>query len=310
MTVGPCVFPGGVCVSPGGGGWPTAPVVGMSPAKIEIESAHKSASAIANRFMDVAPLRLRKCQRVYIKKNGTRRKDFLQGRLEQFIIRFAFAQLLANPKVSILMRTTSPKLDTSHLNANEEAELRCRTALELKDKGEYDAARDAMFPLWKGIGSRPDTKGLDADLIPRVLLCAGILTGWLGGVSGIKEADEYARDLITESIRLFEAVGDSRKVAEARAELAQSYWRAGANDEARILLSTALERLTTGGNARANALLILSSVEWAESRYKEVLRILTENASLFEGITNHTIKGTYHNQLGIRVCSGARVAGK
>jgi tetratricopeptide (TPR) repeat protein len=43
----------------------------------------------------------------------------------------------------------------------------------------------------------------------------------------------------------------------------------------------------------------LSSVEWAESRYKEVLRILTENASLFEGINNETIKGTYHNQLGI-----------
>ena len=59
------------------------------------------------------------------------------------------------------MRTTSPKLDTSHLTANEEAELRCRTALELKDRGEYDAAREVMFPLWNGIiGSRPNTKGL------------------------------------------------------------------------------------------------------------------------------------------------------
>ena len=197
------------------------------------------------------------------------------------------------------MRKASPKLDTSNLNANEEAEVRCQTALELKDRGEYDAARDAMFPLWKGIGSRPNTKGLREDLVPRVLLCAGILTGWLGGPSGIKEADDYARDLITESIRLFEAVNDSRKVAEAKAELAQCYWRSGDNDTARILLTTALERLTTGGNAQANALFILSSVELAESRYKEVLRILTENASLFEGITNHTIKGGYHNQLGI-----------
>ena len=201
------------------------------------------------------------------------------------------------------MRTASPKLDISHLTPNERAELRCRTALELKDRGEYDAARQAMFPLWKGIGSRPNTKGLDRDVVPHVLLCAGILTGWLGGVSGIKEADDYARDLITESIRLFEAIGDTRKVAEARAELAQSYWRSGDNDTARILLTTALERLTTGGNARANALLILSSVEWAESRYKEVLRILTENAPLFDGITNHTIKGTYHNQLGITLQS-------
>jgi tetratricopeptide (TPR) repeat protein len=197
------------------------------------------------------------------------------------------------------MRTTSPKLDTAHLTANEEAELRCRTALELKDRGEYEAARDAMFPLWKGIGSRPNTKGLDADHIPRVLLCAGILTGWLGSVSGIKEADDYTRDLITESIRLFEAVGDFRKVAEAKAELAQCYWRAGDNDTARILLSTALERLATGGPAQANALLILSSVEWAESHYKDVLRILTENAPLFDRIANHTIRGTFHNQFGI-----------
>ena len=142
------------------------------------------------------------------------------------------------------MRTTSPKLDTSRLTANEEADLRCRTALELKEKGEYEAARKVMFPLWQGIGSRPDTKRLDADLVPRVLLCAGILTGWLGGIS----------------IRLFEAVSDSRKAADAKAELAQCYWRAGDNDTARILLSTALERLTVGGNARAKALLILSSV--------------------------------------------------
>ena len=197
------------------------------------------------------------------------------------------------------MRTTSPKLDLSHLTLNEQAELRCRTALELKDKGEYDAARTVMFPLWKGIGSRPNTTGLDQERAARVLLCAGILTGWLGGVSGIKESDDHARDLITESIRLFEAVGDTRKVAEARAELAQFYWRAGDNDTAHILLTTALERLTTGGNARANALLILSSVEWSESRYKEVLRILTENAPLFESVTSHTTKGTYHNQLGI-----------
>jgi hypothetical protein len=156
-----------------------------------------------------------------------------------------------------------------------------------------------MFPLWKGIGSRPDTKGLREDLIPRVLLCAGILTGWLGGKDENKKADDYARDLITESITLFEALNDSRKVAEARAELGHCYWRAGANDEARIMFSTALDRLATGGPARANALLGLSSVEWAESRYNEVLRILTLNAPLFERITNHTIKGTYHNQLGI-----------
>ena len=198
------------------------------------------------------------------------------------------------------MRTTSPKLDIAHLNANEEAELRSRTALELKDRSEYDAAREAMSPIWNGrIGSRPNTKGLNDAVVAEVLLTTGILTGWLGSRTEIKKADDYARDLITESITIYEALHDSRKVAEARAELGWCYWRTGANDEARILCHEALNRLTIGGNARANALICLSFVEWAESRHKEVLRILTENAPLFERITNHTFKGTYHNHLGI-----------
>ena len=197
------------------------------------------------------------------------------------------------------MRITSPKLDTSHLTANQEAELRCRTALELKDRGDYDGAREAMRPLWKGIGNRPKTQGLSAAVIPEVLLCVGILTGWLGSRSEIKEADDYARDLITESITLFETLGESRKVAEARTELAYCYWRAGDNDSARILFNEALKRLTIGGNARANALIGLSVVEWSESRYAEALKLLSENEPLFKKITNQTYKGTYHNQIGI-----------
>jgi tetratricopeptide (TPR) repeat protein len=208
------------------------------------------------------------------------------------------------------MRTTSPKLAISHLTPNEQAELRCRTALELKDRNEYDAAREAMFPIWNGIiGRRPNTKALHDTVVAEVLLTTGILTGWLGSRSEIKKADDYARDLITESITLYEALHDSRKVAEARAELGYCYWRAGANDEARIYFSEALKRLTTGGNARANALIGLSFVEWAESRHKEALRILTENAPLFERITSHSLKGTYHNQLGVTfraIASGSK----
>jgi hypothetical protein len=41
-----------------GGGGSDLPPVGISPAKIEVDNAHMSASVIANRFMDVAPLRL------------------------------------------------------------------------------------------------------------------------------------------------------------------------------------------------------------------------------------------------------------
>lgn len=223
----------------------------------------------------------------------------MQGRLERLNIRFAFAQLLANRKSQILMRTTSPKLDTSHLSVNEEAELRCHTALEQKERGEYDAPLEVMFPLWKGIGHRPNTQGLSDAVAAELFLTAGILTRWIGNRNEIKEADDYARDLITESIRHFEALGDSRKVAEARTELGFCYWRVGAHDEARIYFNEALKRLTIGGNARANAIIGLSFVAWSESRYNEVIKILTENAPLFEKISSYTLRGTYHNQLGI-----------
>ncbi len=194
------------------------------------------------------------------------------------------------------MRSTSPKLEISRITTNEEAVLRCRTAIESKDRGDYDGARDVMAPLWSGIGSRPKTEGLHSSVVPEVLLCAGILTGWLGSRHAIAEADDYARDLISESITLYEQAGDSKKVAEARTELALCYWRTGANDEARIMFSTALERLTTEGNTRANALLGLSVVEWSAANYDESWRILTEHAPLFRKITNHTLKGFYHNQ--------------
>jgi len=38
----------------GGGGVPLLPSVGMSPAKIEVDSAHMSANAIANCFIVVS----------------------------------------------------------------------------------------------------------------------------------------------------------------------------------------------------------------------------------------------------------------
>jgi hypothetical protein len=41
----------------GGGGGSDLPVVGISPAKIEVERAHISAIAIANRFMGFSSLR-------------------------------------------------------------------------------------------------------------------------------------------------------------------------------------------------------------------------------------------------------------
>lgn len=197
------------------------------------------------------------------------------------------------------MKISSPRLNISHLTVNEEALLRCQNALELKDKGDYEGARKAMAPLWTRVGEHPKTSDLHQSVAAEVLLCAGILTGWIGSKEGIEEAQEAAKNLISESISFHESVGDTKKVAAARAEIAYCYWREGGFDEARIMLEEALQKLTVGGNTRARALLKLTTVEWSASRYNVALGILTENACLFEKVTNHTTKGIYHNELAI-----------
>jgi tetratricopeptide (TPR) repeat protein len=197
------------------------------------------------------------------------------------------------------MGITSPKLNTSHLTANDEALDRCQRALELKDKGSYRGAQEVMSPLWERVGERPRIKGLHPSVAAEVLMCVGILTRWIGSKNQFKEGQELGRDLISESITFYESIGDVKKVAAGRVELACCYWREGSLNEARIMLNEALQKLTTEGNTRARALLRLAIIEWSASRYREALRILTENESLFEKITNNAIKGGYHNQLAV-----------
>jgi tetratricopeptide (TPR) repeat protein len=197
------------------------------------------------------------------------------------------------------MKITSLKLDTSHLTANDAALRRCHKALELKDKGDYEGAREVMHPVWKRVGERPEIKGLHPSVAAEVLLCAGVLTGWIGSQVGIEGAQEAAKNLISESINFYQSTGDSQKVAAARAEMAYCYWREGALDEARIMFNESLQKLTIEGNTRARALLRLAILEWSASRYSDALNILNENAHLFKAIANHAIKGNYHDQLAI-----------
>jgi len=197
------------------------------------------------------------------------------------------------------MKITSRKLNISHLTANEEALVRSEMALEIKDKSDYAGALAVMRPIWKGVGEYPQVQELYPSTAAEVLLCAGILTGWAGSKEGTENAQEIAKNLISESITFYESMGDSRKVAAARAEIAYCYWREGAYNEARIMLTEALQKLSAGGPTTARALLKLATVEWSSGRYNAALELLTTHASVFEKVTNHTIKGNYHNELAI-----------
>jgi DNA-binding NtrC family response regulator len=192
------------------------------------------------------------------------------------------------------------QLDNPKLNRNERAELRCRLAKELEEAGNYEAARHALGELWRRIGERPKIEGLRKRTSAEVLLRTGSLTGWIGSSHQVEGAQESAKDLISESVSIFETLHETEKAAEAQSDLAFCYWREGALDEARVTLQEALSRLDgCESEQKAIALLRSSTVELSASRYYEALRILTDAASLFEASNNHALRGKYHGNLGV-----------
>jgi len=154
-----------------------------------------------------------------------------------------------------------------------------------------------MRPLWRGVGTRPETQGLQPETVAYVFFCTGTLTGWIGSRHQIKDSQESARNLIDESITYYEAHHLKREAAEARSELAYCYWREGRVNEARIMLLEALERLPPAGLKRARALLKLADVEQSAARNYDALKLLTDNIAVFENIRHVVVKGSYHNEL-------------
>ena len=51
-------------------------------------------------------------------------------------------------------------LDNPSLTEDQRALLRCGVAADLIHAGQYEAAREALGELWRGVGQRPDVKGL------------------------------------------------------------------------------------------------------------------------------------------------------
>ena len=199
------------------------------------------------------------------------------------------------------MRSTSLKLDTSHLSRDEEAFSRCEIALEQRDNENPQGALEIMSPLWHGVGTRPNTEGLKPETVAYVCFCTGTLTGWIGSRHQVKGAQESARNLITESLTYYESNNCKREAAEAWSEIAYCYWREGQVNEARIMLHEALERLPPTGLKRARALLKLVDIEHSAARYYEALKILTDNSAVFTNIRNLplAVKASYHNELAI-----------
>lgn len=188
------------------------------------------------------------------------------------------------------------ELDKPGLSANERARLRCRLARHQEAAGDYEAARDAMADLWRGIGARPGLEGLDDETKAEVLQRVGALTGWLGSAGQIEGSQEMAKDLISESLRMFDELGKRTKVGEARSDLAVCYWRAGAYDEARVMLEEALAEFHERNlEQRAITFIWKAEVERASQRMNEALRVYNQTGPLFAEVNDHVLTAHFHH---------------
>jgi len=189
---------------------------------------------------------------------------------------------------------------TRGLSLVERAKLCCGLAKQFEKAGEYEAAYEALEEFWPERNESPKLEGLDELTKAEVLLRIGALAGWMGSTDQTGGSQESAKNLITQSVEIYDGLGQSERVAEARGDLALCYWREGAYDEARIHLANAISSLRDENSELKAVLLIRAGIVevWAQ-RLSEALRLYNEAAPLLERSDDHGLKGTLHNELAL-----------
>jgi tetratricopeptide (TPR) repeat protein len=183
---------------------------------------------------------------------------------------------------------------------DEYAQLCGELAKRLEKAGKYEQAREAIAEFWPDPTQPPAVENLSDANKAEMMLRVGSLAGWLATVKQIPGGHEFAKNIITGSVELFDRLGDAQKTAEAQGDLALCYWREGAHDEARIHVNNALQRLGKDeSDLRAILLIRAGIVEVSARRLNEALRLFSQVAPLVEKSEDHSIKGSFHIQYGL-----------
>ncbi|OLD27022.1 MAG: hypothetical protein AUJ04_04905 [Acidobacteria bacterium 13_1_40CM_3_55_6] len=173
-------------------------------------------------------------------------------------------------------------------------------AVQLEKTGEYEAACEALSEFWPELDGPLNLNELDEATKADVLQRVGALAGWLGSTDQTEGSQERAKDLITQSLDLFQHLGLSERVAEARGDLALSYWREGSYDEARATLAEALDSLgEKDSDLRALLLIRAGIIEARTQQLHEAMRFYNEASPLLDRSEDHALKGQFHNGYGL-----------
>ena len=92
----------------------------------------------------------------------------------------------------------------------------CALAKRLEKAGEFQAAAEALNEFWPDSQFPPVIEDLERAVQAEVLLRVGVLVGWIGSLQQANGGQENAKNLITQSLDLFERAGQADRVAEGR----------------------------------------------------------------------------------------------
>jgi tetratricopeptide (TPR) repeat protein len=199
--------------------------------------------------------------------------------------------------MNLTAQLTNLRTRTDGLSRNERARLSCDWAKEMEKIGEYDVAAEALEEFWPNRNEAPIVDDLEAGVKARVLLRVGNLIAFLGASSEIPGYQERAKDLITQSLELFDREGDDVAVAESRGDLALCYWTEGGFAEARDLLTEALNRLgDVDSDLRAVLLIRAGIIEERTRRLQNALNYYGEAKPLVDRSQDHVLKGAFHGE--------------
>lgn len=167
------------------------------------------------------------------------------------------------------------------------------TVRELEDSGAYDSAATALGDFWQGVGVRP--AGIDSlpkEDKAKILASVGSVSGWIGTKEMSGPAQDAAKDLIAEAIRLFEDAGDKANWAESRSDLAVCYWREGSFGDARAYLQDTLDNASKISPAiRGKIMLRMVNVEISSHQYSKALSLVNKATSLVENFGDSLLMG-------------------
>jgi tetratricopeptide (TPR) repeat protein len=122
------------------------------------------------------------------------------------------------------------------------AEATVRSAWDSERRGEYEVGLLCFSEEWAAGEYSPDISGLPEELAAELRLRFASLLGYQGHLRKIKDSQVRARDILTESLAVFERLGNAEKAAECENHIALSYSRTGEYRESRTWLDAAMAR--------------------------------------------------------------------